>query len=269
MRIHSLGTACLLVLIPALVAAEPFVFTRIGQSAGLEAGDLGATYSIETKSDIHVYVKQEGGGGGGGGGGLGGQRDYQGVTHRLQAAVGLSDLVTAGLSQTFRQTEVEDFSLGVLVPEVRLNLNAISGSPLYGLPVDVSAYFASRLRINARRQTSMVMGIGLAGDLGPLLGYLDLGFETTVESGEQENGLRYQAGLSYRPIDSLRVAFEAWGAMVWPNYTVYQQDHHAGPSAKLQLGPVWLGISGGVGMKERPNKIFVDLSGMFHTGLKF
>jgi len=57
--------------------------------------------------------------------------------------------------------------------------------------------------------------------------------------------------------------------MVWPNYSVFQQDHHAGPSVRLELGPVWLGLSAGVGMKERPNKVFVDLSGMAHTGMRF
>jgi hypothetical protein len=263
-----IATATLaLLLLPALSPAEPYVFTRVGQSTGYQKGDFAFSYSMETKYSLHEHVKSDASSGGGGG--LGGQRDYLGVNHRLQAAYGVTDLLTASVTQTLKQTDIQDLSMGVLVGELRLNLNAIPGSLLKRLPLDMSAYFASRARIDARRQSSVVMGLGVFKRLNRLALFADVGFETTIESGEQENGLRYQVGCNYQLLDTLGLSAEAWGAMVWPNYSVFQQDHHAGPSLKLKLTNFWLGINAGVGMKERPRKIFIDFSGMLQLGMGF
>lgn len=49
---------------------------------------------------------------------------------------------------------------------------------------------------------------------------------------------------------------------------MFQQDHHGGPSLLFKLGPFLTGISVGIGMKERPAKIFLDLAVLARLGIK-
>jgi hypothetical protein len=112
------------------------------------------------------------------------------------------------------------------------------------------------------------VGAGGNRSLGNLWLCVRAAFETTLDSEQRENGLRYQLGASYALPWYLAASLEAWGSLVWPDDAVFQQDHHGGPSVLFKLGPFWTGVNVGFGIKERPAKIFVDLAVLARLGVK-
>ncbi len=239
-------------------AAEEYDFLRLVQASKMGLGSVASSYSLEVKRGIAEYQKSEGGGGGGGG--LGGKKDYSGVNHRIFLYVGVSRWLVLGLEQTIKQQDWQDLAMGVIAPEVVLSLASLD------LPVDLSFFAGPRIRAAARRGSTMTMGFGLEKEAKWFDLAARVAFETGVEA-MRENGLRYKIGAAFTVVRPLTLSLEAWGALVWPEDSVFQQDHHAGPSVMVRMKNVWLAVNAGVGMKERPSKIFVDYGVMFQLGV--
>jgi len=260
----SLGTLTLLWLAQGRAAsAEPETFVRLDQTTWLGRYEFAASYSLEAKSQLKEYQVAQGGGGGGGG--LGGRQSYDGVTHRLWSGFGVTRWLSVSVDHTFGQADLQDLTYKNLVLQVRGHFGRI----FKNLPVEVDGFAESRVRLNARRRPSVVLGIGVARAWGKLRLAANVGFETTVEPEHRENGMRYEVGFSYRPWRFMTIAVEGWGSLVWPTYAVFQHDHHAGPSLMFRVGRVWIGASAGFGAKRRPAKVFVDVSSMGKLGVQF
>ncbi len=245
--------------------AEPDAFIRMDQTTWLGKYQLGITYGLEAKTALRDIEKPDSDGGDGGGGGLGGRRSYQGVTHRLWTGFGITDWLSASMDHTMGQTVVNDVQYKTLVLQLRGHWQRIFPN----LPVELDTFAESRIRVNARRQPSAVIGVGIGRTWGRLHLFGDVGFETTLNEIHRENGMRYRLAFAVRAFRWLRLALEAWGSLVWPEYSVFQQDHHGGPSILFRYKRAWLGVNVAVGMKERPHRYFVDLVTMGKLGLQF
>lgn len=260
--VQILPLLALLLLAPDASASEDQGFLRLVQTSKLSFGKVASSYSVEMKKGIKEYEKSDGGGGGGGG--LGGKKDYEGVNHRLHLHVGFSDWASVGLEQTLKHPEIGDIQVGVIYPELVLNL-----SKAESIPFRLTFFTGPRIRISARRGTSMVMGFGIDKMAGRFDLGLKLGYERSAEPDEPvENGMRYNLGVAAELASWASVAVEAWGALVWPEESVFQQDHHGGPSVMFRYKRAWLAINGNIGMKERPNKFFLDYGVMFQLGIR-
>ncbi len=93
------------------------------------------------------------------------------------------------------------------------------------------------------------------------------GIEKGVGAGLSELGGRYEAGVSYRVIERLTLAAEAWGVLEWPDDSPFQYAHHAGLTAKVQLGRWWLASNLSAGLTERPAVTFLDYTCLLMLGI--
>ncbi|HEY3351981.1 MAG TPA: hypothetical protein VGQ83_01910 [Polyangia bacterium] len=240
-------------------AGEQFDFTRLVQSSSLDRGDLTTAYTLEVSRSLSVITK--GPGGGGGGGGLGGQRDYDGVSHRLAAYYGILRWLSVGVDQTLQQRSASEFQYGVLAAETRFRLPALER-----LGIQPSLFVGPRIRVNARRGHTLVAGTGLERNTGRLKLVVDLGAEAAVTEDNRANSLRYEAGAHYQLTGVLSAALEAWGVLEWPEAGPFQYAHHGGPTLKLRLQRFWAAANVGFGVKDRPNKDFYDATCMVQLG---
>lgn len=265
------AVSVLVLLLAAPAAAEQSAFTRVSQDVNVGERDFNSAWSMEMSRAISEQQRSSTpspGGGGGGGGGTGeGKNSYQGVMHRFYAFYGPTDYFDLGAEQSIRQNSLGDFQYGVLMPRMALKLNPLAPGALGGLPVTLSTFVGSQVRINAQRDSSIITGLQLDRTLGRFSFVSSGAFETTLNSANRENGSRYEAGASYRIWSPLSAAVEAWGTLVWPEQGVFRQTHHAGPSFKLQLEKAWFSVNGSLGYKEQPNKIFWDQTYMFQVGM--
>jgi len=230
------------------------------QSSALDRGSFVAFYDAEVQRGLATVVKGTGDGGGGGGG-LGGQRDYRGVQHHLTAYYAPLSWLSFGVRQTVNQPDYSQFQYGVLYPEARFRLPL-----LRRFGVETSAFTGSRVRIHARRASTMVAGVGAERRFGRAALAADVAFETSLAEDNRENGLRYEAGASFDLVGPLSAALEAWGAAVWPDNAVFQYSIHAGPTLKVRLKRFWAAFNFGAGVKDRPNKTFYDYSCLGQVG---
>jgi hypothetical protein len=213
--------------------------------------------------DLHpLSITTKGDGGGGGGGDLGGQKDYQGVTHRIVGYYGILHWLSVGVDQTIQQRTASEFDYGVLAAEARFRLPLLER-----LGVAPSAFVGPRLRVNARRGSSMVAGLGVERNRGRLKLAVDAGFETAVTPTNRESSMRYEAGASVQLTRLLSAALEAWGVLEWPDSGPFQYAHHGGPTLKLRHDWFWAAVNAGFGLKDRPNKTFYDTTCMVQLGV--
>ena len=262
MRQFRAGVAFLVFLAAGAPAgAEQFDLTRAVQSTSLDQGDFTTTYGVEIQRGITTVSKGTGGGGTGDGGGLGGRRDYQGVMHRLAAYYAPLSWFALGVDQSVRQLDYGEFEYGVLYPEARFRLPL-----LRSVGVETSAFTGTRIRINARRAHTMVVGVGAERRFGRLALLVDVAGETSLATEDRENGLRYEAGASMFLWGPLSAALEFWGTAVWPDNAVFQHSQHAGPTLKVRLRRFWAATNVGVGIKDRPNNTFYEYAVMVVLG---
>lgn len=234
-----IAIACLLV--PVSAAAEPVLFMRVDQAGGLRGGDVGASYSLDAARAVLAIE------------GSADRGDaYRGATHRLTAAVGIVDWLSAGVEQSFRQPATDELRIGVLAPEVRARLDRV-GVPVAGL----GTYVQGRIRLNANRPPSFVAGLLLERERGNLRLAARVGFETTVEGPTPENGFRAELGAAWLLGDAWRLSAEGWGNMRWRD-GVAESDVHAGPALQVRWKALRLGLQVGTGVRARTRMLVLD-----------
>ena len=255
MRTSHLGIAAaiLALLAGGGASAEQFDYLRMTQPSSLDRNAFTAAYNVEVSRGMLTMDKGTGGGGTGGGGGLGGRSDYQGVNHRLYAWYAPLKWLAIGVEQSVKQPDVDTFTYGVLYPEVRFRLPWLREHHL-----TPSVFTGSRIRVNARRPSTMVTGVGLERRHGRFGVLGEVAFETSLAEDNRENGLRYEAGGIVQLVGPVVVGLEAWGSVVWQEGAQLQHDFHIGPTLKVRLHRFWVGANVGAGIKERPNKTFYD-----------
>jgi len=261
--LHVITTVlALAALHPNEATAEPEAFLRMDQTRWLDKHQLGITYGMELKAALQDWKKP--GAGGGGGGGLDGRKSYKGVVHRLWTGFGLTEWLSLGAEHTMGQAKVDAFEYKVLSLQVRLHWRRI----FKRLPLELDSFVESRVRVNARRKPSAVVGMGAGKSWSKVRLAGSVGFETTLNDERRENGLRYEVGLSYRPWKFMMLSAEIWGILVWPDYSVFQHSHHGGPSLMFLYGRLWLGANVALGMKDRPHRVYLDISIMAKLGVQ-
>ena len=252
----------------ATAAADQFDYVRLGSHVRLDGGDFNSAYSVEMAQELSVANRPGGTPGSGGGGGDGeGQKSYDGATHRLYAYYGLTNYLDFGAEQSLKQSSSNVWTYGVLMPRLTLKLNSLAPDAFSGMPVVFSTFLGSQVRVNARRNSSLIAGIGLDKAMGRLSLMGSVAFEATMDAVGHENGLRYEAGAAWRFWGPFSANVESWGTAVWPVDGVFQQTVHAGPSLKLRLERVWVSANASYGFKEQPNKYFTDMTYLLQLGL--
>lgn len=234
-----LPLACLL--LPASAVAEPVLFLRVDQAGGLDRGQVGASYTLEAARAVLAVE------------GSADRGDaYRGATHRLSAAYGIVDGLSAGIEQSLKQPGGEPVRLGVTVPELRARLDRL------GLPVEgLGTYVQGRIRVDAQRPSSLVGGLILERETPTLRLSARAGFEGTVGGAEQEVGVRAELGAAWKLGPAWRLSAEAWSSTRWVAGT-YASDNHAGPALQVRWRALRVGLQLGMGTRSRPRLLILD-----------
>ncbi|MHB8877365.1 MAG: hypothetical protein ACYC8T_27040 [Myxococcaceae bacterium] len=241
--------ACLL--LPVFAGAEPMVFLRVDQAGGLERGNVAASYSVEA---ARAVIAIEGSGDRG--------DAYLGAVHRLTAAYGILDWLSLGVEQSLKQPASDQLRIGMLAPELRVRLDRL-GLPIEGL----GTYLQGRVRVTARRPSSLVGGLVYDRELGSLCLGARLGFESTVGAVVPELGFRSELGIAWRLGDSWRLSAEAWGTTGLDELS--ETDYHAGPSVQYRWKALRVGTQLGMGVKSRTRLLIFDSVVMARVAVGF
>ena len=246
--------------VEADVAGEPspsprMIFSRADDLASLPAQSFSANYAIESGKNFGENV------------------DPVGILHRLQASYGVTDWLKLSVELNGKhRLDTEEFKVGVLAPQLRLTLGGILPDVSRAWPLDVSAYFGPRIRIQGRRDPALVFGFGTNTPDGPLHFTVNTGVEITVPrpggDTEQSFGPRYDLGVGYEVGYGFIVSAEAWGHAAWSRGGYEEQEHHAGPSLHYgyDIARFGLGVAGG--WRGQPQGERSDVRGMFTVGLE-
>lgn len=253
--------ATILALLPLLAVraatAEESVFLRADDLATLGGQSVEANYALESGRSFGDPNEAE-----------------FGFRHRLQVAYGITDWLQASVEQSIKHfLDSDEVKVGVFAPEVRLTLGALLPDSVGAWPVDVSAYFAPRIRVTGRRNPSLVFGFGTNSKGTGLQLTANVGVEVTVPepggTAPVNVGPRYDFGIGYSVGGGFVIAAEAWGHAAWISSGFLEQEHHVGPSVLFLVGPVRTGFNLAVGLRERAGQsIFSDLAGMFTLGFR-
>jgi len=243
--------------------AEQFDFTLVTQPQVVGAGNVDALYGVDG-AVLMTSVQKANPSGVAGAGGSNGVKGYQGVNHKLAAYVGATPWLMFGLEQSISttNTSADGVTLGVLVPEVRFKVLRFDSAP-----VAISVFTAPRVRLSARRSSTVTAGTGLEIGQYAVRFATNVAFETSTSSEQRENGFRYNAGLAFPLVGILRGAVEAWGQMTWPELGTRQQAHHIGPTLKIRMNQAWIAANVNTGLKDQPNKVFYEWGAAVQIGM--
>lgn len=234
--------------------AEEMVFLRVDDLATLERHSLATSYAVESGHNF------------------GGTGQEIGIQNRLQVGYAVTGWLKLSAEQNIKyRTSTDDVKLGVFVPQVRFMLGELmSGSS----PVDLSTFLESRMRITARRDSSAVVGFGASTKARKPHMAANVGFEVTVpqkaHGGPMNYGFRYDLGLGFDQMGGRFIlSAEVSGHSAWAETGFVEQEHHAGPSVLVFMGPVRTGLSAGVALQDRAvtGQAF-EVKGMLTVGLK-
>ncbi len=197
-----------------------------------------------------------------------------GIQHRLRVAYGLTEWLKLSIEQSAKhKLDTKELRIGVLAPQARVSLRGLLAETTKHWPLDVSAYFGPRIRIQGRRDPSVIFGFGSNTYGGKLHFTVNEGIEITVpgpdESADSQFGPRYDIGIGYELGYGFLVAAEAWGHASWSRGGYVEQEHHTGPSLSFSYDVARIGIGGGAGFREQPGQSYrQDLRAMLRLGLE-
>jgi hypothetical protein len=232
----------LLLLLPAPAAADDPSFLRVDQTGFYRAQDVGVGYGVETARGI-VAAR-----------GSDAANFYGTLTHRVNVGFGVTDWLTLGIEQNVKQDGM-DFSVGVLAPEVRVGRG-------------VAAYSQARIRINAPRPSTMVVGVAADRRIRAFTLAARAGFESTIAADSVERGVRYELGGAWSFARDWSLGAEFWGNSTWTG-TGRQGDHHGGPTLQYDVGKLRLGLALAIGVRDRPTQLVVDCVGFLRASARF
>ena len=238
--------------------AEETVFLRVDDLGSLRGGDVEGSYALESGVNFGDPNAAS-----------------FGLRHRFQVAYAFTDWIAASVEQSIKHLlDTDEVKIGVLVPEVRLNFGGLFTDSVGAWPMDLSVFFAPRIRIEGRRDPSLNFGVGTTSrDLGDWRLTANLGMEITVpaEDGSSPTnfGPRYDAAVGYLVGGGFVTSLEVWGHAAFSSRGFLEQEHHFGPSVALLIGPVRAGFNIAVGLRERNRQdLFTDYSGMLSVGFR-
>lgn len=231
------------------------VFHRADDFAALDAWGLTGSYAIESGEHITDTPKKFG------------------IRHRLQAAFGVTRWLKLSAEQNMKHAaNNEQLRVGVFAPQVRLTLLGMLPESTEQWPLDVSAYFGPRIRIQGRREPSVVFGFGTNTPRGPLHFTLNQAIEVTranpAKGIESAVGPRYDLGAGYEVGAGFVALAEIWGHAAWSRGGYMEQEHHAGPSILYAVGPARFSVGGAAGWQNEGDITLWDVRGMLTTGLE-
>jgi hypothetical protein len=231
--------------------AEPSDFTHLVSTARMERWELDVSFSEALQRGIGPAGAPATGSGMGGGA-------YVGVGHLISAYFRPFDPLTIGLQQNFRQLAVDDLRVGVLIPEARWLL-----TPNWA--VQLSAVGQARVRVNARRASTFVVGVSASRLTGRWEFLGTVGYEDGIDSNPEQGG-RYELGASYRLSTLLSFAAEAWGVWTYSPGVPTEFDLHVGPSVRLALGRCWISANLAPGLRSQAGT-YTDLAATLQLGI--
>ncbi len=231
------------------------VFYRADDFAALGAQSFAADYAIE--SGRHYGDSQK----------------PFGVLHRVQAAYGATRWLKLSAEQNMKSGgEQGGLRVGVFAPQLRLTLLGMLPPSAGPWPLDVSAFFGPRYRIQGRREPSVVFGLGSNTPKGPFHFTINEALEVTRSNPdkgiESQMGPRYDLGVGYEVGAGFVPILEVWGHAAWSRGGYVEQEHHAGPSLLYTYGPARVSLGGGAGWQEQAGTKLWDLRAMLTTGLE-
>jgi hypothetical protein len=231
--------------------SEPSDFTHLVSTARMERGELDLALSEGLQRGVGPAGAPAPGSGLGGGA-------YTGVGHLLSAYFRPFDPLTLGLQQEFRQLAVNDLRVGVWVPEARWLL-----TPSWA--VQLRAVGQARLRLNARRGSTYVLGASASRLQGRWDWLGTIGYEHGLDSNPEQGG-RYELGASYRWSSLWSFAAEAWGVWTATPDAPFEFDLHLGPSVRVTLGRCWVSGNLAPGVRLQAGT-FTDLAATLQVGI--
>jgi hypothetical protein len=231
------------------------VFYRADDLAALHAMTFAASYGVESGEHLTETTKA------------------YGIKHKLQAAFGATEWLKLSVEQNMKRNgNTGELRVGVFAPQLRLTLRGMLPSAVGRWPLDVSAFFGPRIRIQGRREPSVVAGFGSNTPRGPFHFTVNQGLEVTRANPEKglqsEFGPRYDLGVGYELGLGFVAEAEVWGHMAWSRGGYAEQEHHAGPSLLLVYRPVRFALGGATGWRDERGTKLWDVSGMLTAGLE-
>jgi len=240
---------------PAAEHGPETVFYRADDLAALHPGTFTASYGVESGEHLTETTKA------------------YGIKHKLQAAFGATRWLKLSVEQNMKRNgNTGELRVGVLAPQVRLTLRGMLPDSAGRWPLDVSAFFGPRIRIQGRREPSVVAGFGSNTPRGPFHFTVNQGLEVTGANPEKglqsELGPRYDLGVGYELGLGFVAEAEVWGHVAWSRGGYAEQEHHAGPSMLFVYRPVRFALGGATGWRDERGTKLWDVSGMLTAGLE-
>ena len=231
------------------------VFYRADDFAALHAMSLAASYAVESGDYLSETQK------------------LFGIRHRVQAAFGVTRWLKLSAEQNMKNNgQTGELRVGVFAPQLRVTLLGMLPEPTEPWPLDVSAYAGPRLRVQGRREPSMVLGLGTNTPKGRFHLTVNQALELTRANPEKgvpsQMGPRYDLGVGYELGAGFVVIAEVWGHAAWSRGGYVEQEHHAGPSLVFNFGPARVSAGGATGWQDQAGTTIWDVRGMLTTGLE-